>query len=70
MLTMIKIGFSPLGDVMVGDGDHRRAQVPPHRLKIIIMILLNSNNYNDDNNNDDDDDNNNDSPSSENKIMP
>ena len=67
---MIKIRFSPLGDVMVGDGDHRRAQVPPHRLKIIIMILLNSNNYNDNNNNDDDNDNNNDSPSSENKIMP
>ena len=38
MLTMIKIRFSPLGDVMVGDGDHRRAQVPPHRLKMIILL--------------------------------
>ena len=55
---MIKIRFSPLGDVMVGDGDHRRAQVPPHRLKMIIMILLNSNHYNDNINKYDDNDNN------------
>ena len=27
------IKISPLGDVMVGDGDHRGAQVPPHGLQ-------------------------------------
>ena len=31
MVVVLKI--SPLGDVMVSDGDDRGAQVPPHRLK-------------------------------------
>ena len=31
MMVMLKI--SPLGDVMVSDGDDRGAQVPPHGLQ-------------------------------------